>query len=290
MRIVTSLHRYIVASLNRYIVASLHRCVVAVGLFVACSAVATTPFSFQFYNSDGTAQTNPVTMTAWPPSTNTWTVYGTNIIYGGNIITLTPNTSGYGTNHAYPGAYLLFNSNLNSGFYATLPDTTNVVALGMYLTSAPQTAGPVGFYGMITNLLGFAPASNNLAGIRGALGYTPPTNTYAGLTNALGLVPASNYLAGITAALGYTPPTNTYAGLTNAAGLVFATNTSAGIIAALAYTPASNTYAAFTNIVGFVFATNQPLKTNVVIAATVAGGQTNTLYITNGIVTRVTNP
>jgi hypothetical protein len=269
----------------------------------ALVSLATTPFSYQFYNSDGTAQTNPITMIAWPPSTNAWTVYGTNIIWGSYEITLTPNASGFGTNHAYPNTYLCFVSNLNSGFYAALPDTTNMVSLGTYLTTAPQVAGPVGFYGMITNLLGFAPSTNSLAGIVAALGYTPPTNTYAGLTNAAGVVFATNSNAGIVAALGYTPATNTYAaatnllsfiptydGITNKLGFGPATNTSAGLIAGLGYTPLTNSYAAMTNTAGFVFATNQSPKTNLNVAVTIPGGQTNTLYISNGIVTRVSNP
>lgn len=49
-------------------------------------------------------------------------------------------------------------------------------------------------------------ATNNTAGITGALGYTPPTNT----------------AAGITGSLGYTPPTNLYALPHNNAG--YATN------------------------------------------------------------------
>lgn len=221
-------------------------------------AAAQTPFSYQFYNADGTAQTNPITMIGWPPATNTWTVYGSNIIYGGRALTLTPDTNGFGTNLAFPNVYRCYISNLGSYFFVDLPDSTNSVPLGLHLVDAPQTAGPIGFYGMITNLLGFAPATNDLAGIAAALGYTPLTNTYAAMTNAAGFALATNNLAGITAALGYTPLTNTYAAMTNAAG--------------------------------FAFATNPPLTVTTNLKVLVPGSTTNTLYITNGIVTKNSNP
>jgi len=262
-------------------------------------ALATTPFSYQFYNADGSAQTNVITMTAWPPATNTWTVYGTNIVYGGVTLTLTPNASGFGTNHAYPNTYRLFITNLNSGFFISLPDTTNQVALGSCLTAAPQVAGPVGFYGMVTNWLGFAPSTNNNAGIVAALGYTPATNTYAALTNILGYGPATNTSAGLIAGLGYTPATNTYMALTNILGYGPATNTSAGLIAGLGFQPATNTLAAITNLLtsealigelGFQPATNALRMTNVSLSIIVPGSTTNILHITNGVINRIGNP
>ena len=215
------------------------------------SAFATTPFSYQFYNADGSAQTNVITMTAWPPATNTWTVYGTNIVYGGVTLTLTPNASGFGTNHAYPNTYRLFITNLNSGFFISLPDTTNQVALGTCLTAAPQVAGPVGFYGMVTNWLGFAPSTNNNAGIVAALGFAPATNSLANLTNLLtsealiaelGFQPATNSAASISnllnsamlvTGLGFQPATNTLASITNLL-------TSAALVAELGFQPATN--------------------------------------------------
>lgn len=240
-------------------------------LLAACSARATTAFTYQFYNADGTAQTNAITMTAWPPSTNTWTVYGTNIIYGGLNITLTPNSSGFGTNHAYPGAYRLYVSNLNSGFYVTLPDTTNTVSLGTYLTSAPQTAGPIGFFGMVTNWLGYSPATNTSAGLIATLGYTPLTNTYAAMTNAAGFRFATNTSAGLIAGLGYTPATNTYAAATNL----------------LSFIP---NYAGITNALGFRPATNAATMTNLSLSVLVPGSTTNIIHITNGVVNRIGNP
>ena len=267
------------------------------------AALATTPFSYQFYNSDGTAQTNVMTMEAWPRSTNAWTVYGTNIIWGSQIITLTPNASGYGTNHAYPNSYRIYVTNLNSLFYVVIPDTTNQISLGSCLVSAPQVAGPIGFFGMVTNWLGYWPSTNTYAGIAGALGFNPATNTTAGLISTLGYTPATNTAAGLISTLGYTPATNTfaaatnllafsptYSGITNKLGFGPATNTSAGLIAALGYTPATNTYAAFTNILGFVPATNAPQKLTATVAVIVPGSYTNQLFITNGIIARTNAP
>jgi len=196
-----------------------HGLIVAILLLVlACQcAPAATPFSYQFYNADGSPQTNALTMTAWPPSTNAWTIYGTNIIWGSQTITLTPNTNGYGTNFAYPNSYRVLVSNLNSGFFILLPDTSNQIALGTCLVSAPQVAGPLGFYGLITNWLGFTPATNGLAALTNTLtdtaltgihGYRPATNTLAAITNML----TDAVLVGIH---GYRPATNGLAALTN---------------------------------------------------------------------------
>ena len=273
---------------------------IAFALMIGCSVtLPATPFSYQFFNSDGTAQTNRILMQAWPPATNTWTVYGTNVIYGGQIITLDPNSSGYGTNYAYPNTYRLFLSNLNSGFFISLPDTSSQIALGSCLISAPQVAGPLGFFGMVTNWLGYMPATNNAAGIKfalgytpatnslpgitNALGYTPPNSTYASLTNSLGLDPASNNAAGIKFALGYTPPTNSYVSLTNALGLDPASNNAAGIKFALGYTPATNSLVGITNAIGFM-----PLASNVVLTASVLP-QIGYIGVTNLNATMLTN-
>jgi hypothetical protein len=261
-------------------------------LLLVCNAVATTPFSYQFYNSDGSAQTNAMTMTAWPPSTNAWTVYGTNIIWGSQTITLATDTNGYGTNHAYPNTYRIFVTNLNSGFFVSLPDTTNQIALGSCLTAAPQVAGPVGFFGMVTNWLGFAPSTNSNAGIVAALGYTPATNTYTALTNILGYGPATNTSAGLIAALGFQPATNGLAALTN-------TLTSAAVVGVLGFQPATNSLAALTNLLtsaalvgelGFQPATNAATMTNVSFSVIVPGSTTNILHITNGVINRIGNP
>ncbi len=229
-------------------------------------ALALTPFSYQFYNSDGTAQTNAITMEAWPRSTNGWTVYGTNIIWGSQSITLAPGTNGYGTNAgAFPNTYRLWLSNLNSGFYISLPDnSTQQVSLGSCVVSAPQTAGPIGLFGMVTNWLGYMPATNNAAGIKWALGYTPATNSYVGLTNAAGFVFATNGIAAITNTLGYNPQNATFAALTNTLGFKPATNGIAAITNTLGYNPQNATFAALTNTMGYM-----PLATNVVLAESV---------------------
>lgn len=262
-------------------------------------ALCATPFSYQFYNSDGTAQTNPITMTAWPPATNTWTVYGTNIVYGAQNITLTPNASGYGTNYAYPNTYRLFVSNLNSGFFIALPDTTNQISLGSCLIAAPQTAGPLGLYGMITNWLGYAPATNSNLGIRGALGYVPLTNTLAGITNVLGYIPLTNTYAAITNTAGFVPATNGLAALTNTLtdaalagihGYRPATNTVAGFTNVLGFTLQAMTYANLTNALGFKPPTNPPLALTAVLPFITPGSITNQLYITNGYVTKTNWP
>ena len=52
----------------------------ALGLLLSASLLAQTPFSYRFFNADGTPQTNVITMQAWPPELNTWTIYGTNIV------------------------------------------------------------------------------------------------------------------------------------------------------------------------------------------------------------------
>jgi hypothetical protein len=215
------------------------------------SAFATTPFSYQFFNSDGTPQTNRISMEAWPRSTNQWTVYGTNIIYGSKVITLDPDATGYGTNYAFPNTYRLFMSNLNSGFFISLPDTTNQIALGTCLTDAPQVAGPIGFYGMVTNWLGFAPPTNsvasisnllNFASLRSALAFQPVTNDLASLTNLLtstaligelGYTPMASNSVDVVTALGFQPATNSLASITNLL-------TPAAILGELAFQPATN--------------------------------------------------
>lgn len=262
-------------------------------LLLICRAPAPTPFSYQFYNADGTAQTNPVTMTAWPPTTNGWTAYGTNIIYGAGTITLTPNTNGYGTNAgAFPNVYRLTFSNLNSSFYIRLPDTNAQVSLGSCLISVPQVAGPVTFYSQITNALGFAPLASNTTAIFGGIGYTPATNGLANLTNTL----TDAALVGIHA---YRPATNGLAALTN-------TLTDAALVGIHGYRPATNSVSGFTNVLGFTLQawtygnvtnalgfkppTNPPLALTAVLPFTIPGSGTNLLYITNGYAVKTNWP
>ena len=61
---------------------------------VTLNAVALTPFYFSMPINGGAYQTNPVTFQAWPPTANGFVVVGTNIVYGANIVTNTPNATG----------------------------------------------------------------------------------------------------------------------------------------------------------------------------------------------------
>jgi len=170
------------------------------------SVFAVTPFYYRGYNSDGTAQTNPVVLAAYPPAVNGITVLGTNIIFGAYAITNTPNSSGFFSNSIYGGTYRLTVPALNFATYAVIPETTNYNALSMYLTNAP-VINAVGGYAIITNLLGYAPFN--------PASYTPATNSFEGIVSALTYTPATN-----------TPATNTIvyvsavSGITNASGNV----------------------------------------------------------------------
>ncbi|HEX4262746.1 MAG TPA: hypothetical protein VH597_00290 [Verrucomicrobiae bacterium] len=252
-------------------------------------SVPATPFFIQGFQSDSPALTSQIGVSYWPPSDHPFTIYGTNIIYGGNIVTITPNGSGYSSNWLYPGTYRFYFTNLNAAFVANIPDTTNFNSLALYVTNVLGFSG-VGLnsYGVITNLLGLAPATNSVAGIEAALGYVPATNNNSGIafglgfapatnnnpgiTSALGFIPATNSNSGIVVGLGFTPATNTYNGIanslgfapatnnfvgsTNALGYMPATNSSAGINFALGFTPTTNTYGGITNSLGFAPATN----------------------------------
>lgn len=195
---------------------------VCLALCLGTSAIAT-PFYFQGYARFGVAQTNIVTMQVWPPQ-NYWTAYGTNLVYGGDIITNVPNAGGFFSNAVYPNTYRVYVPALNSAFFVVIPDTTNYLSLTTYATNVAPTQNPLSTFGIITNLLGYAPVQP----------------------------------------------------------------TTAAVISALGYTPVSNTYAALTNVAGFVIATNTPgLNTNLQFTAL---GVTNTAYITNGILKRITIP
>ncbi|HTB86034.1 MAG TPA: hypothetical protein VK742_20480 [Candidatus Sulfotelmatobacter sp.] len=242
-------------------------CVLCISAFN--SAFGITPFVGQFKNADGSAMTNPFTMQAWP-QTFTWTVNGTNIIYGGILITNVPNSSGFFTNSFYANGFRLFVPAYNSYLFGYLPDTTQVVNLALCLSNAPATAQGLSQYGLITNWLGYAPVPPTWAGVTNALGYAPPTNTYANFTNILGWTPT---YAGITNLIGipatnggplaysqlpFTPPSNNYVGISNAVGFVFATNGGPLAYSQLPYIPPTNTYAGISNVLGFNLATNNP--------------------------------
>ncbi|HEV2694228.1 MAG TPA: hypothetical protein VG347_15145 [Verrucomicrobiae bacterium] len=221
------------------------------------AATPLTPFFQNFYNADGSAQTNVITMTAYP-AVNSWTVVGTNVVFGAANIIMTPDTNGYVTNAVSPNQYRLQFAGLNYSLYVNIPNTTNVMPLGMYVINAPVIAGaPLSGYALITNLLGYAPPLPTPAGITGALGYVPPTNSYSALTNVLGFIPATNGGPLVYAQLPWIPPTNTYSGLTSA--------------------------------LGFAPATNPPILLTTNLAVLTPGSQTNFVNITNGTVQSITH-
>lgn len=226
---------------------------------LSIDAIAT-PFYYDGRNADGTAQTNVITMHAWPAA-NTWTAVGTNIVYGGytEAITITPSAAGFSSNWALPNGYRCIVSNLNSAFFVVIPQTEEYNDLASYITNSPTISGTyLDGFGLVTNWLGFVPINSNNPAVLAALTYTPATNTlaaainllddtftsnsFAGVTNALGYYPATNSNAGIQSALGYEPATNDYAGIEAALGFEPATNTYAGIVAALNYQPSTNNF------------------------------------------------
>jgi hypothetical protein len=218
---------------------------------------AATPFFIQGFQSDSPALTNQIGVAFWPPNDHPFTVYGTNIIYGGNIVTITPNGSGYSSNWLYPGTYRFYFTNLNAAFVANIPDTTNFNSLALYVTNVSGFSG-VGLnsYGVVTNLLGLAPATNTTSGIEAALGYIPATNNNAGIAFSLGFAPATNSNSGITFALGFTPATNNNPGIVSALGFTPATNTYDGVTNSLGFAPATNNFIGSTNALGYMPATN----------------------------------
>ena len=229
---------------------------------LAQSAFAGTPFYFSGQNADGSPQTNPVTVRAFPPNINGFTVYGTNIIWGAGYFTNTPNASGFFSNSLLPNMYQFSVPALGQNFYANIPDTTNYYSLATYLTNA-NVVGTIfpGYvansYSGVTNALTFAPATNSAGGIIFALGFTPPTNNYAGITNALKYLPATNGAALAYSLLPFTPPTNTFVGLTN--------------------------------VLGFGPATNNPAVNTIVYVSAVSGITNASGYVTNLTVTLATN-
>ena len=172
------------------------------------SLFAITPFYFKSFNADGTPQTNLVTMQAWPPAAS-WSVNGTNLIYGAGIITNTPDATGFFSNAVFANSYRFQIPALNTVFYATILDTPNYLPLTVYITGAPVSLAPLNNYQLVTNWLGFAPATNNAAGIISALQYAPATNGYTGISAALGFFPATNPLLLITTNISFVGPNTT---------------------------------------------------------------------------------
>lgn len=102
---------------------------------------AQTPFKFNFIDAHGVANPGGVVntggplMQAWPPNNN-YTAYGTNIVYGGQIIVLT-NLNGAGTNFAYANTYRILFTNVfpNIGFFVNIPDTPTQIDLSTTVTN-----------------------------------------------------------------------------------------------------------------------------------------------------------
>lgn len=225
--------------------------------FLTGSAVAT-PFFVQGYNSDGSPQTNAIKASFWPQSSDSpFVTYGTNIIYAANEVTISPNAAGYASNWLFPGTYRFSIPALGVAYLAVIPDTTNFLSVANYTTNLNGYPGiGLNSFGLVTNWLGFSPATNSSSGIISALGFFPTTNNFYGITNALGFAPATNSNAGIIFALGFTPATNNFSGITNALGFAPATNSAAGIAGALGYSPATNSSAGAISALGYTPATN----------------------------------
>ena len=226
---------------------------------------AITPYYFQGYLPGGAPQTNLCIITPWPPN-QPFYIYGTNVITGLIAQTNTPSATGFFTNMLYPGVYTVqFQNYQTVGFFVQIYDTTNQFSLGIYATNTPivsQTYGAM--FNVVTNWLGYWPATNTQAGIIAALQYAPATNT----------------AAGVIAALQYTPATNTPAGIAAAQQYTSATNTQAGIWAALGYTPPTNGVPILiigsTNLITFSQTNNAPLNTNAIVWVSVQiSGMTN---------------
>jgi len=163
----------------------------------ALTAQAVTPFYQQGFNSDGTPQTNPVVLQAYPPAVNGITIIGTNIIFGAYAITNTPNASGFFSNNIYGGTYKYTIPALSFSTFATIPETTNYASLSLYLTNSP-VVGAAGGYAIITNWLGYAPF--NPAAYQPATN-NPGTNTIAYVSGVSGITNASGYVTNLSVTL-----------------------------------------------------------------------------------------
>jgi len=152
----------------------------------AFAAEAITPFFYQGYLANGAPQTNTIFVSQYPANANQFSLYGTNIIFGGNVTNFTPTAGGFSSNALFPGRYRFYITNLNASFTATIADTTNYLSLGLYMDNPSTVSSGTGLTGLqiITNLMGMIPA--NAANTNDFARATP-----AGITNALGLIPAN---------------------------------------------------------------------------------------------------
>ena len=147
---------------------------IAFALLLALSsfAVSPTPYTFQFYNADGTPMTNYITLQGWPASANQVIVVSNSLVFSIGGVTNTPMANGCGTNTIMAGSYRVFVPALNVGFLVNIPVTTTTNPLTTYVVGSPVVYQASGFYGFITNSLGYVPAPLN-----------PATNTMVYMTN-----------------------------------------------------------------------------------------------------------
>jgi hypothetical protein len=220
-------------------------------LGVSCFAL--TPFTFQFFNSDGTTNFSTSSLSPYPTVNNLMVWNGSNIVISKPIL-LIPSPNGSGTNAAEPGGYRLTVTNTSGTTiqaFVTIPDTATQLPLGAYITGAPAVYTASSFFAFITNGLG------GPLGLIQALQYQPMTNNLANLTNVLGL-------NGLTNLLGQNALTNLLGlnGATNLIGLNGATNLTgqakvAGFTGTITNNSLGGTYRVnITN--GFIISTNTP--------------------------------
>jgi len=208
--------------------------VLATVLWPLISVRALTPFYYQGFLANGAPQTNTIYVSQYPANATQFSIYGTNIIFGGNVTNFTPTATGFATNALFPGQYKFYVTNLNASFLVNIPDTLLTNSLALYLENPATVSSGAGLSGfqIITNLMGMIPANAantndfaraTLAGITNALAMIPAnaanTNdfaraTLAGITNALAMIPANAAntndfaratVAGITNALAMIP-------------------------------------------------------------------------------------
>ena len=144
-------------------------------LLVALAVNAATPSYLVSLKPDGvTPETNAVILTPWPPNAPFY-VYGTNVIAGLGPMTNVPNSGGFFSNSFAPIIFTVrYASAPSVGYYVRIADTTNYASLATYATNVPVAlAGYGSMFGLVTNWLGYWPATNSFAGIAAALGYYP---------------------------------------------------------------------------------------------------------------------
>lgn len=262
-------------------------------MLVVCAQA--TPVYLRSVQPDGTTpQTNAVIVTPWPPNSPFY-VYGTNIVAGLGPITNVPDATGFWSNSLAPIIFTVRYANAPTlGYFVKIWDTTNYASIATYVTNVPVANASYGtMFGLVTNWLGYYPATNTPNGILFAEGFQPATNTYLCITNLLGGAPALATYANIVSALGYTPATNTFSGITNSLSYLPATNggtlTFLQATNALKYVPATNTSAGIIAALTFQPATNNPVYVTNIWVQNVTGITNASGYVTNLAVTLYTN-